>query len=274
MLRKAQQEKKGYKKVSTLDVEPAKLLGGLILTVCSPWSNESGSRSPDTSIDSSGTIATINKEHGHASGHRSTNATADGFSDGWLPHDHMYPQFLRFRIARAPIREAGRVTYLGESSNLSVLVNGCSRKPEMHYPLPRILHEGGTAEGALDHGEVQFLQHKGAFLLPPPVLCDQLVESYFKWIAPIIPVINRNKFMRQYRDREDPPSLLLLQAILLAGSRVCTNFLDTAGSTALAAGTFYARVKALYDANYEHDRITIVQALILMGWYWEGPESS
>ena len=30
--------------------------------------------------------------------------------------------------------------------------------------------------------------------------------------------------------------------------------------------------KALYDANYEDDRVTIVQALVLMGWYWEGPE--
>lgn len=38
--------------------------------------------------------------------------------------------------------------------------------------------------------------------------------------------------------------------------------------------TFYKRAKALYDANYEDDRVTIVQALILMGWYWESPEGS
>jgi hypothetical protein len=36
--------------------------------------------------------------------------------------------------------------------------------------------------------------------------------------------------------------------------------------------TFYKRAKALYDANYEDDRVTIVQALVLLGWYWEGPE--
>ncbi|CAI4219873.1 unnamed protein product [Parascedosporium putredinis] len=39
-----------------------------------------------------------------------------------------------------------------------------------------------------------------------------------------------------------------------------------------AALTFYKRAKALYDANYEDDRVTIVQSLLLMGWYWEGPE--
>jgi hypothetical protein len=80
--------------------------------------------------------------------------------------------------------------------------------------------------------------------------------------------------MRRYRDPKNPPSLLLLQAILLAGSRVCTNpqLMDQTGSTVPAAMTFYKRAKALYDANYEDDRVTIVQALVLMGWYWEGPE--
>lgn len=80
--------------------------------------------------------------------------------------------------------------------------------------------------------------------------------------------------MRRYRDPKNPPSLLLLQAILLAGSRVCSNpqLMDANGSTTPAAMTFYKRAKALYDANYEDDRVTIVQALILMGWYWEGPE--
>ncbi|KAI5293111.1 Transcriptional activator of fatty acid utilization [Ascosphaera atra] len=80
--------------------------------------------------------------------------------------------------------------------------------------------------------------------------------------------------MRRYRDPKNPPSLLLLQAMLLAGCRVCTNpqLMDASGSTTPAAMTFYKRAKALFDANYEDDRVTIVQALVLMGWYWEGPE--
>lgn len=80
--------------------------------------------------------------------------------------------------------------------------------------------------------------------------------------------------MRRYRDPKNPPSLLLLQSVLLAGSRVCDNpqLKDASGSTTPAAMTFYKRAKALYDANYEDDRVTIVQSLVLMGWYWEGPE--
>jgi hypothetical protein len=126
----------------------------------------------------------------------------------------------------------------------------------------------------MDNMEIEILHQRGAFLLPPRALCDELVEAFFKWVAPVVPVINRSRFMRQYRDPKNPPSLLLLQAVLLAGSRVCTNpqLMDSSGSTTPAAMTFYKRAKALFDANFEDDRVTIVQALILMGWYWEGPE--
>jgi len=98
-----------------------------------------------------------------------------------------------------------------------------------------------TRVNELDNMEIEILHQRGAFLLPPRALCDELVEAYFKWVAPVVPVINRSRFMRQYRDPKNPPSLLLLQAILLAGSRVCSNpqLMDSSGSTTPAAMTFY-----------------------------------
>jgi hypothetical protein len=144
----------------------------------------------------------------------------------------------------------------------------------VHYPLPENVRGSRARLTELDQIEIDILHQRGAFLLPPRALCDELIDSYFRWVHPIVPVINRTRFMRQYRDAKNPPSLLLLQAILLAGSRVCTNpqLMDANGSTTPAALTFYKRAKALYDANYEDDRVTIVQSLLLMGWYWEGPE--
>ena len=184
-------------------------------------------------------------------------------------------QFMKPKFARAPIKEAGRVAYLGESSNLSLLVHDRHGTTDVvHYPLPENIRGARARLTEPDQMEIEILQQRGAFLLPPRALCDELVDAYFRWVAPIVPVINRSRFMKRYRDTKNPPSLLLLQAILLAGSRVCTNpqLMDATGSTTPAAMTFYKRAKALYDANYEDDRITIVQALILMGWYWEGPE--
>ncbi|GIC94826.1 CeGAL family transcription factor [Aspergillus udagawae] len=190
-------------------------------------------------------------------------------------HNNVYAQFMKPKFARAPIKEAGRVAYLGESSNLSLLVQDRHGTTDVvHYPLPPNIRGSRARLTDLDNLELDILHQRGAFLLPPKPLCDELVEAYFKWVAPIVPIVNRSRFMRQYRDPKNPPSLLLLQAILLAGSRVCTNpqLMDANGSTTPAAMTFYKRAKALYDANYEDDRVTIVQALVLLGWYWEGPE--
>ncbi|EXJ80832.1 hypothetical protein A1O3_07116 [Capronia epimyces CBS 606.96] len=185
-------------------------------------------------------------------------------------------QFMKPKFARAPIKEAGRVAYLGESSNLSLLVHDRHGTTDVvHYPLPENIRGARARLTEPDQMEIEILQQRGAFLLPPRALCDELVDAYFRWVAPIVPVINKSRFMKRYKDTKNPPSLLLLQAVLLAGSRVCQNpqLMDATGSTTPAAMTFYKRAKALYDANYEDDRITIVQALVLMGWYWEGPEA-
>lgn len=182
---------------------------------------------------------------------------------------------MKPKFTRAPITEAGRVAFLGESSNLTLLVHDRQGSADVvHYPLPENVRGSRARLTELDNVEIDILHQRGAFLLPPRALCDELIESYFKWIHPIVPVINRTRFMRQYRDPKNPPSLLLLQAVLLAGSRVCNNpqLMDANGSTTPAALTFYKRAKALYDANYEDDRVTLVQSLLLMGWYWEGPE--
>ncbi|KAK4165183.1 putative cutinase transcription factor 1 alpha [Cladorrhinum sp. PSN259] len=182
---------------------------------------------------------------------------------------------MKPKFTRAPITEAGRVAYLGESSNLTLLVHDRQSAADVvHYPLPENIKGSRARLTELDSVEIDILHQRGAFLLPPRTLCDELIDSYFTWIHPIVPIINKAKFMRRYKDQKNPPSLLLLQAMLLAGSRVCTNqqLMDANGSATPAALTFYKRAKALYDANYEDDRVTIVQSLLLMGWYWEGPE--
>ncbi|KAH6869188.1 fungal-specific transcription factor domain-containing protein [Thelonectria olida] len=175
----------------------------------------------------------------------------------------------------APITAAGRVAYLGESSNIALLQDEQSSANSGHYPLPENVRISQASLEGRDGAEVYIILHQsGAFLLPPRSLCDELIKAYFEWVHPIIPIINRTRFMRQYRDPDDSPSLLLLQSILLAGSRACCSpeLADANGSTTPAGLAFFKRAKALYDANYETDRVTIVQSLLLMGWYWEGPD--
>ncbi|KAJ5225444.1 hypothetical protein N7468_006669 [Penicillium chermesinum] len=171
--------------------------------------------------------------------------------------DNAYAQFMKPKFARAPIKEAGRVAYLGESSNLSLLVQDRHGTSDVvHYPLPPNIRGSRARLTDLDNLEIEILHQRGAFLLPPKPLCDELVEAYFKWVAPVVPIINRSR-----------------QSCWLApGCAQTPQLMDANGSTTPAAMTFYKRAKALYDANYEDDRVTIVQALVLLGWYWEGPE--
>jgi hypothetical protein len=126
-----------------------------------------------------------------------------------------------------------------------------------------------------DETEMGFLRLRGAFDLPARPLRDAIVGAYFRWVHPIVPVINKAQFLRQYQSQTEGPPLLLMQTVLLAGSRVCDDpqLLDEHGSTVSASLAFYKKAKALYDSQAVRDPATLVQSVILMGWFWAGPES-
>lgn len=177
---------------------------------------------------------------------------------------NLYVQFMKPELRHAPINESGRVAYIGESSNFPLLVDDDPKSSELvHYQLPENSRDSWVKLAKIGNDEVDILRQRGALSLPHWRLCDDLIESYFKWVAPVLPVINRSQFMRQYRDPDNPPSLLLLHAIFLAGSITWKD------GIAIPPNTFYKRTKAFYDTGYEDDRIITVQALILIGWYWE-----
>ena len=105
------------------------------------------------------------------------------------------------------------------------------------------------------------------FELPEKALVDQLLEAYFEKINPGFPVIDKERFLKQYhaRDPSDPPSLLLLHAILMVGAHVLE------GRDELEA-TFFRRAKILIDSRFERNRDVVVQAALLLTWHSDGPE--
>lgn len=154
----------------------------------------------------------------------------------------------------------------------------------------------------LESLELEILHCRDAFSLPVKDIRDALVGIFFGWIAPILPVVNRQEFMRGYYDPEGVaaaadggggggggcygrgrgrgrgPSILLLQAMFMVASRFWGKRDHYQNQQAAGAGevtprAFYKKVKALYDAGYERDPVAIVQAVILLGMYWDGPDS-
>ena len=114
----------------------------------------------------------------------------------------------------------------------------------------------------------------GALELPSRATCDETFDAFFRWTAPLVPILNKSEFMSSYRDSQNQPSMLLMQAVLAAGSTVVSG-LDMAQDSVPSlpsAVTYFGRARMLYEANYEINPVTLIQSLILMGWYWEASD--
>ncbi|KAI0174760.1 fungal-specific transcription factor domain-containing protein [Pestalotiopsis sp. NC0098] len=156
--------------------------------------------------------------------------------------------------------------YVGtDVSNLSFLVRqqfGSKVENVSHFPTDRIARRHTCHDP--DRLPLE------AFQLPEKGVVDRLLRAYFTHINPGFPVVDETIFMKQYesKDPDNPPSLLLLHAILLVGAHVC---FDQPNREHLKA-TFFRRAKSLFDARFERNRDTIVQAALLLTWHADGPE--
>lgn len=137
----------------------------------------------------------------------------------------------------------------------------------VHHPIPRTtqidLYANNQAAAAL--------RESGAFALPPIETQRELVDAYFRWHYPLQPILDKDDFMRDFETGQ--VSILLLQALLSVATTCCDesvvrkHWSDRRSAQAL----FYRRARALYDADHEQDRVTIVQALFFMCHWWGSP---
>ncbi|CDR38827.1 CYFA0S02e06480g1_1 [Cyberlindnera fabianii] len=165
------------------------------------------------------------------------------------------------------------LSFHGRASTAVLLAVDKDKDTHLHmqdYVPPALKNSIDQTRVGLDTVQMEILRLRGAFLLPEKALCDDLINTFFEHIYPVEPVVDRKMFMKQYESGTG--SLLLLQSILLAASRVSDNELifDSNGSNYLTSATFFQRAKALYEANYEKEAIPIIQSLSLFSRFWEG----
>ncbi|KAJ4420402.1 hypothetical protein N0V82_004391 [Gnomoniopsis sp. IMI 355080] len=171
------------------------------------------------------------------------------------------------QIAERPIDKEARTVYVGsEVSNTSFLVRqrfGSKATPGVsHYAANRVARRYTCHEP--DRLPIE------AFQLPTKSVVDALLDAYFTHVNPIFPVVDQNLFMEQYRARDssNPPSLLLLHAMLVAGAHV----LYRKPERDVTKSQFFCRAKTLFDARFERNRDTVVQAALLLTWHADGVE--
>ncbi|EFW17212.1 hypothetical protein D8B26_003950 [Coccidioides posadasii str. Silveira] len=163
-------------------------------------------------------------------------------------------------LRQRSIKKGVRVIYVGQDvSNLNFLLR------QQHTDEDDGVYH--FAQNEISRRYIQGFEHvpREAFVLPEQALADELVAAYFAHVNPGCPIIDEEAFMAQYRRRDpaDPPSLLILQTILLAGAHV----LRPRPARDALKSSFFRRAKILFEARVERNRDILVQAALLLTWH-------
>ena len=126
-------------------------------------------------------------------------------------------------------------------------------------------HTGLDPEHGLPHLDVLFLALRKAFDLPSRTMRESLIDAFMEHCHPWTPIVER-RWLEETDQRR--PSLLLLQAVFLAGSRVLSSPLVHTSSP-----EFYERARALFFHGHEKNTtLAIVAVCLLQWWNPTGPE--
>lgn len=125
--------------------------------------------------------------------------------------------------------------------------------------------------------DIEYLQKKGAFLIPDTNLKNELLRCYVQYVHPYLPLLELDDFLGAIGkdDGTTTVSLLLFQAVMFAATAyIDMRYLTAQGydSRKAARKAFFQRVKLLYDFDYEIDRVTVVQSVLLMTYWYESPD--
>ncbi|RVX74797.1 hypothetical protein B0A52_01074 [Exophiala mesophila] len=107
--------------------------------------------------------------------------------------------------------------------------------------------------------DIEYLHKKGCFDIPAPKFRDAILRCYSEFSHPYMPLLDLGRFLYAITDPSPNTSrisLLLFQAVMFAGTRKA----------------LFIKTKALYDMEYEKNRMAVIQALGLMSYWYETPD--
>ncbi|KAL4927916.1 putative C6 transcription factor (Ctf1B) [Aspergillus undulatus] len=129
----------------------------------------------------------------------------------------------------------------------------------------------------LQKEDIDYLAMKGALTVPDVTLRNELLKAYIHYVHTYMPLLDLEDFLQTIvqNDGIRRMSLLLFQAVMFAGTAfIDLRHLQAAGYTSRKAArkAFFQRARLLYDFDYEVDRISLVQSLLLMTYWYETPD--
>ncbi|KAJ5128508.1 hypothetical protein N7476_007131 [Penicillium atrosanguineum] len=148
----------------------------------------------------------------------------------------------------------------GSPSPLSSTLSLISLVPDFANPLPT----------SMDSVTIDSLRINGVLSLPSESLQRALLQSFVECVQPAMPILEWQNFLNSIYGRGNGHgsiSLLLFHAVMFSATTfVDLRHLHAAGysNRREAHESFFQKAKLLYQANYEQDTLTIVQAMLLL----------
>ncbi|KAL4740641.1 fungal-specific transcription factor domain-containing protein [Aspergillus similis] len=201
-------------------------------------------------------------------------------------HDIQDEERNGLEIAAAALgdsKRAGHVPFYtgdktGITSTLSLLSSGES--------LPQHLFIPSRNSTSLSEEDRNYLASKGVFDLPSSDACQCLLQAYFRHVHTIMPIIEADHILHFFQaGRLQEYNLLLVWSVFF----VAVNFIPSSiceregyESKKVMKAAMYSHAKCLYNNGGERDKVVLLQASLLLGfwhseadehsqpWYWSG----
>lgn len=135
--------------------------------------------------------------------------------------------------------------------------------------------EGSYRSRGVSAARLRFMSEMGCFSFPPAAQRLQLLEIYFNHVHPVLPVIDRREFLSSYFGSDNPPPLILQQAVFLAASRYMTGdggSINGIPEIRSHCDELHTKVRLLVDVEIVHERLAVIQASLIASLHWEGRE--
>ncbi|RVX74787.1 hypothetical protein B0A52_01064 [Exophiala mesophila] len=161
-----------------------------------------------------------------------------------------------------------------QSSSWTAGVDVCAKESWETPALPRFVK---PIPDHLPKEDIEYLQRKGALSIPEPDLRAALLRSFIEYVHPTLPILQLQDLLDILQDNSptnERISLPLFQAIMFAGAPwVDIKLFRRLGylTRKAARRALYLKARLLYDSDYEEDRLAVVQTVVLLTLWWEGP---
>lgn len=127
-----------------------------------------------------------------------------------------------------------------------------------------------TSIVTIDQTDYDHIVSAGCLNLPREEICWKWINCFFANRQHQLPIILKKKFVEDYKDLRNPPSLLLLQSMLYAGARFYTEkewTKEQKDEQMEMSDILYKRAKILFDKRIEPDTLCNLQSLMLLANY-------